>query len=121
MSLREIANADLGKILENEVDIVLIDPTDVSTSLKGLSNDIHFLIDPDTGQGVSGRIASVALYINDLENAGLDLPRYIADPTIKPWRVQFDDLNGNTYLFKIMMSHPDRDINLILCMLELYE
>ena len=126
MGLREIAEADLGVILEDSIygfgySITVTDPTGTVVPLTGFSNDISQLIDPDTGQAVSGRLASVALVISSLITAGLALPVGIADSANKPWLIQFDDINGNAFTFKVSQSNPDRTIGLVVCLLELYE
>lgn len=125
MGLRAEAESALEEILE-DVDlwawpITVTDPSEVSASLSGRSNDISQVIDPDTGAVVTGRSASVALRISSLVAAGFSsLPRGIADDTSKPWLIAFDDINGNSFTFKVMESSPDRAIGLVVCQLELY-
>lgn len=126
MSLREEAEKDLGLIVEDDQTgfgwpIEVIDPEGKKVSgLTGLSDDISQLIDPETGAAVSGRLASVAIRIAALTTAGLGLPRAIADENSKPWRVNFDDINGSPHTFKVAQSNPDRAIGLVVCILELY-
>ena len=127
MGLREMAETDLGFILEGDGDgfrwpIVVTDPAGLTTppGFYGFSNDIAQVIDPDTGQAVSGRLASVALRISSLTEAGLGLPQGIADASLKPWLVAFDDINGNSYTFKVSQSNPDRALGLVACILEIY-
>ena len=126
MSLREQAEADLGIILEDDINgfgwpITITNPAGVSESLVGFSSDITQLIDPETGAAVSGRLASVALRIKSLVLAGFtELPRNIPDATSKPWLIQFDDINGNAFTFKVSDSNPDRAMGLIVCVLEAY-
>ena len=125
MGLRQIAESDLGLILEDTVtgfgySITLTDPSGTVRPLTGFSDDISQIIDPDTGQAVSGRLASVALRISSIISAGLTLPKGIADAGIKPWLVQFDDINGNPYTFKVAQSNPDRALGLVTLLLELY-
>ena len=126
MSLREQAEADLDIILEDDINgfgwpITITNPAGMSDSLVGFSSDISQLIDPETGQAVSGRLASVALRIKSLVLAGFtELPRNIPDTTSKPWLIQFDDINGNAFTFKVSDSNPDRAMGLIVCILEAY-
>jgi len=125
MGLREQAEADLGLILEDKdrgfgYDITLTDPAGTVRALTGFSDDIAQIIDPDTGIAVSGRLASVALRTSSIISAGLELPRGIADAGIKPWLVQFNDINGNPFTFKVSQSNPDRALGLVTLMLELY-
>ena len=126
MSLRLEAESDLEFILEDAEtgfgwDITITDPDGVSATLTGFSDDIAQIIDPDTGQAVSGRLASAVVRISSLTAAGLGLPKGIADSALKPWIVEFDDINGNPYKFKVSQSNPDRAIGIVSLLLELYE
>ena len=100
--------------------VVVTDPDGRSACLRGFSTDIADLIDPDTGQAVSGRQAEVAISMDSLKNAGLTHPEYVASEDGKPWLVRFDDVQGASHTFKVMRSAPDRTVGLILCYLELY-
>lgn len=126
MGLREIAEADLSIILEDRDlgfgwDITIIDTLDVAVAMVGYSDDISQVIDPDTGMIVSGRLASVALRISTLVNAGIGIPVGIADINTKPWRVIFDDIIGVSHTFKISQSNPDRALGIVTCILERYD
>ena len=84
MSIRQLAESDLGLILEDGDTgfgwpITVTDPSGAVRPLTGFSDDIAQIIDPDTGQAVSGRLASVALRISSILATGLTLPRGIAD------------------------------------------
>tara|TARA_R100000808_G_C2155423_1_gene167861 strand:- start:9031 stop:9417 length:387 start_codon:yes stop_codon:yes gene_type:complete len=126
MSLRSAAEADLAFILEDGVmgfgwPIKVINPDGVAASFTGYSNDISAIIDPDTGQAVSGRLASVAIRISTLRASVLgDIPRGISDNLMKPWIVDFDDINGLPYKFKVQQSNPDRALGIVTCLLEVY-
>ena len=125
MSLRTLAEADLGLILEDATTgfgwpIIVTDPSNTTATLTGFSDDIAQIIDPDTGQAVSGRLASASLRISSLTTAGLGLPVGIADAGSKPWIVQFNDINGVPYKFKVAQSNPDRAIGMVTLLLELY-
>ena len=126
MSLRINAEKDLGIILEDDVGgfgwpITVTDPAGTSAALIGSSTDIMQGIDPDTGVMVTGRIASVALRLSSLAVAGLDIPVGISNKALKPWLIQFDDINGVSYTFKVSESRPDRALGLVVCVLELYK
>lgn len=126
MGLREIAEQDLAVTLEDSVhgfgwDITVTDPAGTSLALTGASNDIAQVIDPDTGQAVSGRSASVALRIATLVAGGLGLPQGIADEAARPWLVTFDDINGNAHTFKVSQSNPDRALGVVSCLLEAWQ
>lgn len=125
MGLREQAEADLAFILEDSVSgfgypITLTDPSGKTDTFTGFSDDIAQVIDPDTGQAVSGRLASAALRISTLYNKGFTLPKGIADTGSKPWILQFDDINGLPYTFKVSESNPDRAAGVVVCLLEAY-
>lgn len=124
--LRDTAGADAKAILEDGDfgfgwPITVTDPTGTIGNLTGFSNDISELIDPNTGEAVSGRLASVALSMFSLEDAGLGLPKAIASSSSKPWIIAFDDINGNPFTFKVHKSNPDRGLGIITCILGLYK
>lgn len=126
MSLRAQAEQDLGVILEDGVygfgwPITVTDPDGVFGTLTGFSDDISQLIDPDTGEAVSGRLASAVVRISSLVSKGLGLPVAIADASRKPWIVQFDDINGNAFTFKVQQSNPDRALGIVSMLLEVYK
>ena len=125
-NLRAIAEVDLGCILEDDVtgfgwSIKVTDPSGKEANLTGFSNDISELIDPDTGQAISGRRPTIAIRISLLTEEGLGLPKGIADATSKPWLVDFEDINGNPFTFKVHESNPDRALGIVTCVLEAYE
>ena len=128
MGLRELAENDLGFILEDEVTgfgwpVTITDPLGNSGTgpFIGFTDDISQVIDPDTGQAVSGRLATVVLRISSLNAAGLGIPEGISDENLKPWVVQFDDINGVSYTFKVSSSNPDRALGVVSLILELYQ
>lgn len=126
MGLRSIAESDLSVILEDSTygfgyAITVTDPTGNVGNMVGYSNDISQIVDPDTGQIVSGRVASIALRISSLTTKGLGLPEGISDTTKKPWIINFNDINGNAYKFKVSRSNHDRALGLVTCLLELYK
>ncbi len=126
MGLRADAEKDLAFILEDDITggafpITVTNPAGLVKPLKGYTNDISQLIDPDTGQAVSGRLATVSLRISSLIAAGYTtLPENVPDASIKPWLIAFDDINGSSYTFKVNESNPDRAIGIITCMLGKY-
>lgn len=124
--LRDTAKADAKSILNDDErgfgwPITVTDPDGETANLIGFSNDVAEVIDPDTGQIISGRVASVALVISDLTDAGLGLPEAIANADDKPWVIAFNDINGNSFTFKVKRSNPDRALGVITCVLEFYE
>jgi len=125
VGLRETAEADLAFIIEDADAfgwaITVTDPSDASADLVGASGDISELIDPETGQLVSGRRAHVSLRLSSLVAAGLGIPEAVSDKASKPWRVTFDDIGGTSHTFKIAEARPDRTIGLVVCLLESYQ
>lgn len=128
MNLRELAAADMGAILENGAHgfgwpITVTAPDGAVAAFTGFSNDISAVIDPETGQAVSGRLATVALRIESLivNLPGAGLPKGISDTGRKPWVVQFNDINGSAHTFKVQDGNPDRALGLVVCVLELYD
>lgn len=124
MGLRQQVRRDVQGILADVSGfawpIVVSDPDGRSACLRGFSTDIADLIDPETGQGVSGRQAEVTLSMGALSKAGFDLPAGIASEAIKPWTMKFDDIEGASHVFKVMRTAPDRTAGLVLCYLEAY-
>jgi hypothetical protein len=125
MGLRVEHEAALAETLEDPDlygwPITVTDPSGASVSLYGSSTDIQQVIDPETGQAVTGRLASVAVRLSTLYAAGLGIPRAIASASSKPWRVDFNDINGLSYNFKVRESAPDRAFGLVLLTLETYK
>jgi len=124
MGLRVQATADAKAILENEDDfgwpITITDPSGTSADLVGFSQEIHAVIDPDTGVTVSGLEASVVLSLASLTAAGLDVPKGIPESTSKPWVVVFNDADGNETTWKVAHSKPDNIVGIVVLMLEPY-
>lgn len=125
MGLRQTAEKDLGAIIEDSVrgfgfPIEVIDPAGNKANLTGFSNDISLVIDPDTGQAVSGRAVTIALRMSSITAAGLTLPQGIANEASAPWLVTFDDIGGVSHTFKVSQSNPDRALGVVTCFLELY-
>lgn len=125
MTLLDEAAADLAAILADTVGgfsipITLTDPDGEETELVGLATDIHLTIDPDTGQAVVGRKASIALSLIELEAAGLEQPRGIAGRAVKPWLATFTLATGAEQTFKISSVMPDK-LGCLVCFLEIYQ
>lgn len=126
MGLRDQISTDIKNILEDTVmgfgwEITITDPDGVSGDLQGYSNDIAQAIDPDTGLAISGRTASVAVHFSSLTAVGLALPVAIANESLKPWIVEFKDIVGQSYTFKVSESNPDRAAGVVVCLLEVYD
>ena len=102
--------------------ITLTDPDLLSADVTGRANDIFLSIDPDTGVAVSGRSATIAVDMKELEDKGFSsLPANQTDKTKKPWIVEYTDQLGKDYAFKVLEGNPDRTLGIVLCTLEFYK
>lgn len=124
MSLLADAAATVRAILEDVdtgfgLECTLEDPSGLSAPVKGFSADIAAVIDPETGQAVSGRRATLAVSMATLTAAGFtELPRGIADSSSRPWVVTLGAAS-----FKVLEATPDRSpgIQVVTCTLEAYQ
>ena len=128
MSLREIAEADLATVMESEESfrwsIVLTDPegnTNGETPLYGTINDVSGLIDPETGQFVSGRIVTMGVRISSLATLGLGIPEGESSSNKKPWVVVFKDIAGSSHVMKVSRGDPDLTLGIVNLYLEVYK
>ena len=125
MGIRQQLRRDVHRILTDAKHgfawtVVVTDPNGRSAKMHGFSTDIADLIDPETGQAVSGRQAEVTVSMDSLKCAGFEHPEHIAGTAGKPWTMKFDDIEGTSHTFKVMRTAPDRTVGLILCYLEAY-
>lgn len=103
------------------VDVILTDPDMVAHTLKGIVSIIHNLIDPDTGQPVSGFLATVSLNALDLLAQGIEIPEGEMDEFERPWTVETVNVSGVTVLTKVIRVSPDETNGNILIDLGIYE
>lgn len=128
MSLRVQAEADLGLTMEASGDFgwpfVLTDPDDFESAsqLYGQAHRISDLVDPDTGQAVSGRKATLVVRTSTIVAAGYPtLPEGIADEAGKPWRVAYAGPQAASQVFKVSDSKPDEALGTLALMLETWD
>ncbi len=125
MSLRAVAESDLALTLEYGTDwgqaIIVTDPAELQVTLNGQSGDIGALIDPDTGMGVSGRLAHVSLRISSVLTAFGALPVGIAESAQNPWRVSFPGSATPAQEYKVSETRPDKTLGVITLIVEVYE
>ena len=127
MNFLEIAQQDKAFTLKDSefgfgTVITLTDPDLLSANVTGRANDIFFSIDPNTGVAVSGRTATIAVDMQELEDKGFStLPKGESDKTKKPWIVEYTDQLGKSYTFKVLEGNPDRTLGIVLCTLEFYK
>ena len=120
MGLREQAKLDARAILEDVSGfawpVTLTSPAGVASSLLGFTTDVGQTIDPETGQAVAGRRASVSL-----PRAALAaLPEAVADKRRKPWIATFADSQGEVLQWKVIDVLPDAVLGIVVLLVELY-
>ena len=125
MSLRSNAELDLAVILE-EPDcggepIILINPAGDAEAFVAQTGDIAQVIDPETGQALTGRLAHVSIRISSILAKGFALPRGIPQESSKQWLVVFLDHQDAVYRFAVQQSNPDRTLGIVTCLLEFYD
>jgi len=122
MGLREQAALDAQSILEDTTSgfgwpFVLTSPQGVASARVGFTTDIGQTIDPDTGQAVAGRRASVAVSLRSLP----EMPVAVADSASKPWIVGFLSVLGVGAAWKVIEVLPDRAAGVVVLLLEAYQ
>lgn len=125
MSLLQRLQKDSQRIMNSSkfgfsTDIVLIDPDDVEYPLKSIVTVIHNLIDPDTGQPVSGYLATASINRLDLNELGVTLPEGVSDELERPWTIRYTNIDNVVITNKITRAAPDEANGNILCDLGSY-
>ena len=64
-------------------DVILISPDGIESQIKGIVSVIHNLIDPDTGQPVSGYLATISINRLDLNDIGVEIPEGVSSENLK--------------------------------------
>lgn len=123
MNLRQLAASDAASIMSDTAtgfgwSVRVAQPGGDPVEVTGFSGDIAQVIDPETGQAVSGRLAHVALPISSLTAVGLGIPKGVISTDEKPWIILFDDLEGTQVRFIVAESNPDRTIGIVVLVLE---
>ncbi len=120
-SLRALAEADLATTLESDwgATVTVTDPNGACAEVEAQTSDIGASIDPDTGVAISGRRAHTSLRIASLVAAGFtELPTHRAPAEGHPWRLEFTDTAGRSYMFAVRNSWPDRTLGIVTLLLE---
>lgn len=125
MGLREQAADDVRRILESKDsgfgwDVTLIAPDGQSAALTGYSTDIHLLLDPDTGQTVSGRAVEASLPMAAIAEKGIGTPTGEVRRAQRPWTIELNDIAGNPHKLKVIETHPDNALGVVVIRLEAY-
>lgn len=125
MSLLQRIQKDSQRIMNStrfgvSIDIVLLDPAQVEYPLKSIVTVIHNLVDPDTGQPVSGYLATASINRLDLNALGITLPEGVSDERERPWTIRYTNIDGVEITNKITRAAPDEANGNILCDLGSY-
>ena len=125
MNLLQRIQKDSQRIMNStrfgvSIDIVLLDPAQVEYPLKSIVTVIHNLVDPDTGQPVSGYLATASINRLDLNELGITLPEGVSDELQRPWTIRYTNIDGVEITNKITRSAPDEANGNILCDLGSY-
>lgn len=127
MTLRTIAEADLATVMESEESfrwpVVLTDPDGNTHTdpLYATINDVSGLIDPDTGQLVSGRVVTIAIRISSITALELGIPEGESSSNRRPWVVDFTDMAGSSHVMKVSRGDPDLTLGIVNLYLEVYK
>lgn len=126
MNLGVQAVADAKTIVEDLANgfgqtATVTSPKGQSATLTGLPNDIHTTIDPETGQEVSGREASMVFARSSVQTAFGEQPAGVQKASEKPWVIVTNDSEGASHTFKVNEVRPDRRLGLVVCILEFYK
>ena len=123
---RALAEADLQSILEDDVGgfaqpIRLTSPAGDTVDLMGNTTDIGMTLDPETGQPIVGRRASVVLSLRSIAAAGIGTPTVVSSSSSRPWQVSFPDHFEVEHLFKVADLMTDRAAGCVVLFVEAYE
>lgn len=101
--------------------ITLTDPDGVGYPFNSIIAVIHNLVDPDTGQPVSGFLATASINILDLQALGLEIPEGEMSELSRPWTVTETNIQNVVVTYKIVRAAPDEANGNILCDLVTYD
>ena len=101
--------------------ITLTTPAGIQYPFKSIIAVIHNLIDPDTGQPVSGFLATASINVLDLQASLLELPEGEMSESLRPWTITETNINGVVVTYKIVSTAPDEANGNILCDLVTYD
>ena len=126
MSLLDRVQADAQTIMNStrmgfSSAVTLTDPDSNEYSINGIVSIIHNLIDPDTGQPVSGFLATISINAKDLNDLDIDVPEGEMSESSRPWLITHTDQFDTEQTMKISRSAPDETVGNILCDLVAYE
>lgn len=125
MSLLDRLRKDSQKIMNStrcgfSTEVTLITPDGVRYPFKSIIAVIHNLVDPDTGQPVSGYLATASINRLDLNAKSIALPEGEMSELRRPWLVSEINIDGIEVTYKITRAAPDEANGNILCDLGSY-
>lgn len=125
MSLLAQAIADSRMIVEDAAgfsqQLTITNPDGVVIELRGEVFDITEGIDVETGQAATVPRVSARVSAGRFTEAGLELPRGIADSKSRPWVLACTDALGRARTYKVTESRPDNTLPVLILVLEIYK
>ena len=122
MNFMQRVRRDAQRIMKKDgQEITLITPDGLKYPLHGIIAVTHQVFDPDTGQPVSGFLATVSLNRLELIDLGIEVPNGEMSEYERPWLVREINIDGVEITYKITRSAPDEANGNILCDLGCYD
>jgi len=111
VNLLDVARGDLPFLLSDfSVAASIFSPEGEETQVQGLHRDTGEMLDPETGEMVSGRHVSLVIPLPSVA-----IPHGVSERSKKPWKVVFEGK-----IFRIVQTRPDATIGALVVMLEEY-
>ncbi|AUR94068.1 hypothetical protein NVP1191O_09 [Vibrio phage 1.191.O._10N.286.52.B4] len=125
MSLLDRVRKDSTRIMNSErygtgTDVVLTDSDGIEYPMKAIVAVVHNLVDPDTGQPVSGYLATASLNRDNIPENKRSALEGVSDELQRPWTVRETNIDGVVVTYKITRAAPDEANGNILCDLGSY-
>lgn len=125
MSLLDRVRKDAQTIMNSGrfgfgTDVVITDPDGVEYPMKSILTVIHNLIDPDTGQPVSGYLATASINRYNVPVSKRTELYGVSDELKRPWTMRETNIDGVIVTYKITRAAPDEANGNILCDLGSY-
>ena len=122
MKFMQRVRRDAQRIIKKDgQEITLITPGGLKYPVHGIVAVVHNMIDADTGQPVSGFVATVSINRLTLNDLGIAIPEGEASQNERPWLVREINIDGVEVTYKITRAAPDEANGNILCDLGAYE
>ncbi len=124
MSIRDLAAKDIRAIVARgdvSADISIVTPDGGSFAIKAIVNDIGQRLDPETGGYVTSNDATCTFVLQDLYDAGVQIPYGVMDESEQLYTLSFNSVAGVQRNFSIKEVMPDRTVGMVVCMLSEYQ